>query len=125
MNSDLSPSSTSPIITFAEDRPLPGKIVVVGVGNAGGNAINRMAQSGMSGAELIAANTDIRALRSSQAPTKLQLGAGVTHGYGCGGVPELGRQAAPGLTPFRTRKDDPGTVRGSSWRCCFPSRLRG
>jgi cell division protein FtsZ len=96
MNSDLSlnPNSTSPVITFAEDRPLPGKIMVVGVGNAGVNAISRMSQSGTSGVELVAANTDVRALRLSQAPTKLQIGARVTHGYGCGGVPERGRQAA-------------------------------
>jgi cell division protein FtsZ len=80
--------------TFAEDHLLPVKIRVIGVGGAGGNAINRMVYSKIKGVQLIAANTDIQSLRASMAPIKLQIGAKVTGGHGCGGIPELGRQAA-------------------------------
>ena len=80
--------------SFEEDRRLPAKIVVIGVGGAGGNATNRMIQSRIEGVELIAANTDMQALEGSLAPIKLQIGAKVTHGLGCGGIPDLGRQAA-------------------------------
>lgn len=80
--------------TFAEDRLLPVKIMVIGVGGAGGNAVDRMIQATIEGVELVAANTDIQALGRSQAPVKLQIGARITGGLGCGGVPELGRRAA-------------------------------
>jgi len=81
-------------ITFEENRHHLIRIVVVGVGGGGGNAINRMIQAGIKGVDLVAANTDIQALGASQAPIKIQIGAKVTGGLGCGGVPELGRQAA-------------------------------
>jgi cell division protein FtsZ len=79
---------------FDEDRQPPAKIKVVGIGGAGGNAVNRMIQARIEGVEFIAANTDIQALRSSMAPIKLQLGAKLTNGLGCGAIPERGRQAA-------------------------------
>ncbi len=82
------------MITLAESRLLPVKIVVFGVGGAGGNAVNRMIDAGIGGVELIAANTDMQALRESRAPFKLQIGARITGGLGCGGDPELGRQSA-------------------------------
>jgi len=81
-------------IAFAEDHPLPVKIKVIGIGGAGGNAVNRLIRAGIDGVDLIAANTDIQSLHESMAPTKVQIGAGITGGHGCGGDPELGRQSA-------------------------------
>src|SRR5262245_3716731 len=80
--------------SFDEDRHPPAKIKVIGIGGAGGNAVNRMIQARIEGVEFIAANTDVQALRSSMAPIKLQIGAKLTNGLGCGAVPERGRQAA-------------------------------
>jgi cell division protein FtsZ len=79
---------------FDDDHQPPARIKVLGIGGAGGNAVNRMIQSKIGGVEFIAANTDIQALRSSMAPIKLQIGAKLTNGLGCGAVPEKGRQAA-------------------------------
>jgi cell division protein FtsZ len=79
---------------FDEDRQPPAKIKVVGIGGAGGNAVNRMIQAKIEGVEFIAANTDVQALRHSVAPIKLQIGAKLTNGLGCGAIPERGRQAA-------------------------------
>ncbi|MBP1691635.1 MAG: cell division protein FtsZ, partial [Bacteroidetes bacterium] len=85
----------SPVrITFDEDHQAPARIKVVGVGGAGGNAVNRMIQARIEGVEFIAANTDIQALRNSHAPVKLQIGSKLTNGLGCGAIPERGRQAA-------------------------------
>ena len=81
-------------ISFDEDRQPPAKIKVIGVGGAGGNAVNRMIEANIGGVEFIAANTDIQALRNSNASVKLQIGAKLTNGLGCGAVPEKGRQAA-------------------------------
>jgi cell division protein FtsZ len=80
--------------SFAEDRQPPAKIKVVGIGGAGGNAVNRMIQAKIEGVEFITANTDVQALKHSIAPIKLQIGAKLTSGLGCGAVPERGRQAA-------------------------------
>jgi cell division protein FtsZ len=85
----------SPVrITFDEDHQAPARIKVIGVGGAGGNAVNRMIQARIEGVEFIAANTDIQALASSHASVKLQIGAKLTNGLGCGAIPERGRQAA-------------------------------
>ena len=81
-------------ISFDEDRQPPAKIKVVGIGGAGGNAVNRMIKTKIGGVEFIAANTDIQSLRDSAAPVKLQIGAKLTKGLGCGGDPERGRQTA-------------------------------
>ena len=81
-------------ISFDEDRQPPARIKVFGVGGAGGNAVNRMIKTKLGGVEFIAANTDIQALRNSCAPVKLQIGAKLTNGLGCGADPEKGRQAA-------------------------------
>ncbi len=81
-------------IVFDEDRKPPARIKVIGVGGAGGNAVNRMIQAKIEGVEFVAANTDVQALRSSLAPVKLQIGAKLTNGLGCGAIPERGRQAA-------------------------------
>jgi len=69
-------------------------IKVIGVGGAGGNAVNRMIQSGLHGVEFIAANTDAQVLDQSLSSKKLQLGAGVTKGLGSGANPQVGREAA-------------------------------
>ena len=81
-------------LRFDVDQQPPAKIKVVGVGGAGGNAVNRMIQAKIGGVEFIAANTDIQALRSSMATVKLQIGCKLTNGLGCGAIPEKGRQAA-------------------------------
>src|SRR3989304_6947161 len=69
-------------------------IRVVGVGGCGSNAVDHMIANGVNGVEFICANTDMQALRRSQARTQLQLGANVTKGLGAGANPEVGRQAA-------------------------------
>jgi cell division protein FtsZ len=81
-------------IDFAEDAELHAKIKVVGVGGAGGNAINTMIHSGLDGVEFIAANTDTQALSANAAPAKIQLGTALTRGLGAGATPEVGRKAA-------------------------------
>jgi cell division protein FtsZ len=73
---------------------LSAKIKVLGVGGAGGNAINDMIASQMVGVDFIAANTDSQALERSVATVKIQLGPNVTRGLGAGGDPEVGRHAA-------------------------------
>ena len=69
-------------------------IKVIGVGGGGGNALNTMIESGLSGVEFIAANTDVQALQANLAPIKLQLGKELTKGLGAGANPETGRNAA-------------------------------
>ena len=70
------------------------KIKVVGVGGGGGNAVNRMIESGVKGVEFIVANTDLQVLKSSKAPVKIQIGAELTNGLGAGAKPEIGKEAA-------------------------------
>jgi cell division protein FtsZ len=69
-------------------------IKVIGVGGAGGNAVNRMIAEDVKGVEFIAANTDVQALDNSDAETKIQLGAKLTRGLGAGATPEIGQKAA-------------------------------
>jgi cell division protein FtsZ len=69
-------------------------IRVIGVGGGGGNAINNMITSGLSGVEFVAANTDAQALQNNLAPLKLQVGGEQTKGLGAGADPEIGRIAA-------------------------------
>ncbi|MDO9695765.1 MAG: cell division protein FtsZ [Candidatus Latescibacteria bacterium] len=69
------------------------RIRVAGVGGAGGNAINRMIDSGLDGVDFIAVNTDLQALHSSRADTVLQIGCVTTRGLGSGGDPDVGRHA--------------------------------
>ncbi len=70
------------------------KIKVVGVGGGGGNAVNRMIESGIRGVEFIAINTDIQALQNNRASYKLNIGKAITRGLGAGMDPEIGRKAA-------------------------------
>jgi cell division protein FtsZ len=81
-------------VSFAEEAPNGAKIKVIGVGGGGSNAVNRMIRAKVEGVEFIAANTDLQALKLSQAPVKLQLGAKLTKGLGAGANPEVGRKAA-------------------------------
>jgi cell division protein FtsZ len=73
---------------------LKPRITVVGVGGAGGNALNNMITSGLSGVEFVAANTDAQALAMSAAEHRLQLGVNLTEGLGAGSKPEIGQAAA-------------------------------
>ena len=70
------------------------KIKVIGIGGGGGNAVNRMIESGVKGVEFIVANTDLQVLNNSQADVKIQIGANLTDGLGAGAKPEIGREAA-------------------------------
>ncbi len=81
-------------IQYHEETPRGARIKVIGVGGGGGNAVNRMIQAHMEGVEFIAANTDVQALKLSQAPVKLQLGVRLTSGLGAGANPDVGRRAA-------------------------------
>src|ERR1700685_1257938 len=80
-------------MSFSEELQ-PAKIKVIGVGGGGCNAVNRMIRAKVEGVEFIAANTDLQALKLSQAPVKLQLGAKLTKGLGAGANPDVGRKAA-------------------------------
>ncbi len=70
------------------------KIIIFGVGGAGGNAINNMIRSNLEGVEFVAANTDAQALTNSLAENKIQLGVAITKGLGAGSFPDRGRAAA-------------------------------
>ena len=77
-----------------EDTPLQtARMKVVGVGGAGGNAVNRMVDEDLEGVEFITANTDAQALKGSRAQVTLQIGKKLTRGLGAGARPEVGRQA--------------------------------
>ncbi|MBI4677102.1 MAG: cell division protein FtsZ [Elusimicrobia bacterium] len=82
------------LIRPAEDfREARAVIKVVGVGGAGGNAVNRMIQASLRGVEFIASNTDAQVLKGSLAEVRVQLGEGLTKGLGAGGDPMKGREA--------------------------------
>ena len=76
------------------DQENSAKIKVIGVGGAGGNAINNMIASNLHGVKFIAANTDLQALEVSKAEVKIQLGEKLTEGLGAGANPLIGRDAA-------------------------------
>ena len=76
------------------DNEKTAKIKVIGVGGAGGNAINNMIAAKLQGVKFIAANTDAQALEVSNAPIKIQMGEKLTEGLGAGANPQIGREAA-------------------------------
>jgi cell division protein FtsZ len=76
------------------DNENSAKIKVIGVGGAGGNAINNMISSNLQGVKFIVANTDAQSLEVSKAPLKIQLGEQLTEGLGAGANPDVGREAA-------------------------------
>ncbi|MGZ1195980.1 cell division protein FtsZ [Lactobacillus delbrueckii subsp. bulgaricus] len=80
--------------TFDSDDNNNAVIKVIGVGGAGGNAVNRMIEDGVQGVSFIAANTDVQALNSNNAEVKIQLGPKLTRGLGAGSHPETGQKAA-------------------------------
>ncbi len=80
-------------IDIADAGALPAKMKVVGVGGAGGNALNRMIAEGLAGVEFVAVNTDEQALENCAAPTKIRIGSKATQGLGAGADPDKGRRA--------------------------------
>jgi cell division protein FtsZ len=107
--SELRPADLPPVSRYLEPLPeSPARlhraapdtgaylavIKVVGVGGAGLNAVNRMIDAGISQVEFIAVNTDIQALRTSDAPVKIHIGRELTQGLGSGSDPDVGRRAA-------------------------------
>ena len=91
---DLGPEDGQDLLEFDGSSHQAAKIKVVGVGGGGGNALNTMIDSTLAGVEFIAANTDAQALKFNRAPVKVQLGAEVTRGLGCGANPDRGRASA-------------------------------
>lgn len=79
--------------TYVENEK-SAKIKVIGIGGAGGNAINNMIDSKLQGVKFIAANTDAQSLEISKASVKLQIGSKLTEGLGAGADPQIGREAA-------------------------------
>ena len=90
-----SESRTSEALTldFADQIRRDASIRVVGVGGAGGNAVNRMIEDELAGVDFIAMNTDLQALENNKATCRIQIGKNLTRGLGAGGVPEIGRKA--------------------------------
>ena len=82
------------IIKINDDTEASAKIIVVGVGGAGNNAVNRMVDENIGGVEFIGINTDKQALKLCKAPTALQIGEKLTKGLGAGAKPEVGEKAA-------------------------------
>ncbi|MEG0751961.1 MAG: cell division protein FtsZ [Oscillospiraceae bacterium] len=80
--------------SLSEETTYNISIKVIGVGGGGGNAVNRMIQSGIQGVEFIAMNTDGHILKFNKATYKIQLGGELTKGQGAGGIPDIGKQAA-------------------------------
>ncbi|OQY05225.1 MAG: cell division protein FtsZ [Desulfobacteraceae bacterium 4572_123] len=81
------------MFTYVENEK-SAKIKVIGVGGAGGNAINNMIESQLKGVKFIVANTDAQSLETSKAPVKIQMGERLTEGLGAGANPQVGRDAA-------------------------------
>ena len=77
-----------------ELKELKPRILVLGVGGAGGNAINAMIESGMEGVEFVAVNTDAQDLKESRAKAKIQMGLNLTKGLGAGAKLDIGQAAA-------------------------------
>src|SRR5690348_174154 len=82
-----------------ETKELRPRISVLGVGGAGGNAVNNMIEAHLEGVDFVVANTDAQALNESKAPTRIQLGAGTTEGLGAGAKPDVGRAGAEESLP--------------------------
>ncbi len=91
---EIGPEDGQEFLEFENSADQMAMIKVIGVGGGGGNALNTMIQSGLRGVEFVAANTDAQALQHNMASTKIQLGAEVTRGLGCGANPDRGRASA-------------------------------
>ncbi len=93
-STDQSPLARRPSMNFSiepHEETGPARIKVVGVGGAGGNAVNRMVEAGLNGVEFISVNTDLQVLESNLAQVKIQIGSRATRGLGAGANPEVGR----------------------------------
>ena len=77
---------------MTNDQESSAKIIVVGVGGAGNNAVNRMIDENIGGVEFIGINTDSQALTLCKAPTAIQIGEKLTKGLGAGAQPEIGER---------------------------------
>lgn len=86
-------------ISIPKAVELKPRIIVIGVGGAGGNAVNNMIESGLEGVEFIAANTDAQSLALSQADRRIQMGGAITQGLGAGMQPHIGAEAAESSLP--------------------------
>ena len=95
-------------ISFSEENQQGAKIKVIGVGGGGCNAVNRMIRAKVEGVEFIAANTDLQALKLSQAPVKLQIGGKLTKGWARARIPRL---AATRRSKTPTRLSRPSKAR--------------
>ena len=83
------------------------KIIVIGVGGAGNNAVNRMVEESIGGVEFVGINTDKQALTLCKAPTILQIGEKLTKGLGAGAKPEVGEKAAEeSIEELKARRHD-------------------
>ena len=91
---ELGPEDGQELLEFEGSSHQTASIKVIGVGGGGGNALNTMISSGLGGVEFIAANTDAQALGHNKASVKVQLGAEITRGLGCGANPDRGRASA-------------------------------
>jgi cell division protein FtsZ len=91
---ELGPDDGQALLEFEGSSHQEAVIKVIGVGGGGGNALNTMIQSGLGGVDFVAANTDAQALSHNKAATKVQLGAEITRGLGCGANPDRGRASA-------------------------------
>ena len=85
------------------EADLKPRITVVGVGGAGGNAVNNMIQANLEGVDFVVANTDAQSLGQSTADRKIQLGSTITQGLGAGSRPEIGRAAAEYSAEVKSR----------------------
>lgn len=93
----MAPPAEKPAPRWSSSDIMPNafaRIKVIGVGGAGGNAINRMVNSGVDGIEFVAVNTDAQALMTSEASIAIRIGEKLTKGLGAGGRPEVGERAA-------------------------------
>ncbi|MEX0645164.1 MAG: cell division protein FtsZ, partial [Parvularculaceae bacterium] len=81
-------------LSVPELTELKPRITVIGVGGAGGNAVNNMIESALEGVEFVVANTDAQALGLNKAQKRIQLGVKTTQGLGAGSLPDVGRAAA-------------------------------
>jgi cell division protein FtsZ len=87
-------TNTSTNIRFTPVESQGPKIIVLGLGGGGSNAVNRMIENGMGGVTFVSANTDAQTLLTNLAPIKVQLGPRTTRGLGAGGLPAVGEAAA-------------------------------
>ncbi len=86
-------------ISIPKSPELKPRIVVIGVGGAGGNAVNNMINSGLDGVDFLVANTDAQAIALSKAERRIQMGGTITQGLGAGMRPEVGKEAAENSLP--------------------------